>query len=134
MIRKILILLTLSAITLFADLEIYSDFENAKVESEKEQKILMLMISSEQCPTCEYMKDIVFEDENVIEYLNGHFVTMIGDLDAKNYPEQYKAFGTPTYYFIDPKTGEKIGRQVAGGANAKDFLAKLKEINKMREK
>lgn len=132
--KKLFLLLAIITNTLLAaDFELFSDYQKALQKSQKEDKILMLMISSDECPMCNYMKNTVFESESVVNYVEANIIPLEMDINEKKYPEQFKAFATPTFYFIDPKTEQKIGRQLIGGAKPSEFLAKLKEIKKKRK-
>ncbi|MCH9814231.1 MAG: thioredoxin family protein [Epsilonproteobacteria bacterium] len=134
MFNKFIITLSIFTSTLFAvDFDFFTDYEKALTKSQTDQKIVMLMISSNECPMCNYMKNTVFEAESVVNYIEANYHLVEMQIEEKRYPEQFKAFATPTFYFIDPKTEKKIGRQFIGGAKPSEFLAKLKEIKKKRK-
>ena len=73
------------------------------------------------------MKDTVYEDENVMEYVENFFIAV--EVDINKHPKKYgyEVFGTPTYYFLNPD-GKQIGRMFMGGAKPDGFVLKLKEV------
>ena len=125
---KKLLLIFLAAITLFAaDFDWYSYEEGLKKAKELKRPIF-IMISQKGCVTCEYMEDVAFENEELVDFVEHNYIPIKLDIkEAKKLG--LKAYGTPTFYFLRPD-GTKIGRPVAGGATAKVFLEKLKEIKR----
>ncbi len=109
-----------------ADFEWIHDYQKALDLAKKEHKPVMVMISQPNCPTCEYMDDVAFETESLSEYVENYFIPLKLSL-AKAKALGFKAYGTPTFYFLDAN-GSKITRALVGGATAKTFLAKLQEI------
>ncbi len=131
MLKKVLTTFLLSCAMLYGvDFEIVKDYDIALKKAKKEDKILLLMISREDCPMCIFMKNHTLENESVGEFIEMNFV--FAEVKPENIPSRFKVFGTPTFYFIDPKTGKKIGRQLIGGAKAPAFLEKLKEYKRKR--
>ncbi len=123
---KKILLLFLSLLLFAADFDWVSSLTKALDLAKKEHKIVMLMISQPGCPTCEYMDDVAFENEELSEYVQNYFIPLKLNLkEAKKLG--FKAYGTPTFYFLD-ENGKKITRALVGGATAKTFLAKLQEI------
>jgi len=109
-----------------ADFDWIHDYHKALDLAKKEHKIVMVMISQPNCPTCEYMDDVAFETESLSDYVENFFVPLKLSL-AKAKALGFKAYGTPTFYFLDAN-GSRITRALVGGATAKTFLAKLQEI------
>jgi thioredoxin-related protein len=78
------------------------------------------------------MKDVVFKnDEIVANEINSNFIPVDVNILKDDWNKKFRAFATPTFYFID-KNENKIGRQFVGGAEGADFLKVLKEIQKQR--
>ncbi len=120
------LLLFLAAVAFGADFDWVGSYQEALKLSQKEHRPIMVMISQKDCPTCEYMEDVAFEDEDVVEFVENNFIPLKLDLqEAKEYG--LKAYGTPTFYFLNSQ-GKKLTRALVGGATAKVFLEKLKEI------
>ena len=108
-----------------ADFE-WRDYKSGLEEAQKRNLPILIMVSQKNCITCEYMDDVAFEDENLADYVENFWVPVKIDInEAKKLG--FRVYGTPTFYFLT-KDGKKFARPVAGGANAKVFLQKLKEV------
>lgn len=124
--KKIFILILLSIITLFAnDLDWSKSFFSAKKEALIENKMIFVMFTQEDCPACDYMKDVVFENEELAEYMQTNFILVEVNMHDKKELSHLKVYGTPTTY-IFTKEAKQIGRQIVGSASAKIFLKTLK--------
>ncbi|MRI58142.1 MAG: thioredoxin family protein [Epsilonproteobacteria bacterium] len=105
------------------------DYDQALKLAKEKNRPIMVMISQKDCPTCEYMEDVAFEDDDLIDFVEHNFIPLKLDLkEAKKLG--FKAYGTPTFYFLR-SDGSKITRALVGGATAKVFLQKLHEIKGM---
>lgn len=108
------------------ELNFFTSLEQAKQEAQREEKPLLVMFTQVGCPACEYMKDVVFEDEILSSYMFTQFVLVELDINTQSIPQGLKVYGTPTFYVLKAN-GEKVGRQFVGGAKAPAFLKILKE-------
>ena len=123
---KLLLLPLLLAFSLFgADPDWLYDFDEAKAKAAAEGKGIMMIISRVGCPACEYMEDVVIPDEEVSAYIGAHFVPLHVDVDENPIPPGFRAFGTPTFYFLNAD-GKKRGRQMVGAAKKAAFMERLK--------
>lgn len=124
--RKIIYLYLLCNAFLFGSTEItfLNNFNQAKEEAVKMKKNILVMFTQEGCPACEYMESVAFEDEVLSNYMNTHFILVKLDINNDRIPLHLKAYGTPTFYVLNPQ-GEKIGRQIVGGGKADAFLKLL---------
>ncbi len=126
------LMIFLFAISLFAaDFDWIDSMEKAKEQAFKENKLIMVMIEQKGCEACEYMDEVAFEDEKLVEFVENFYIPVKINLQKAN-KIGLKAFGTPTFYFLD-KNGKKIGRQLVGAGTAKAFLQKLKEYKKIAQ-
>ena len=123
--KKIILLVALLVSSLMADVK-YVDIFDAYDKAASEHKKVMVMLSKEGCPGCEYMESIVFKNKDVEKYLKENFVIAHVDIDKDGLPDEMDYFATPTFYFQD--ADEKILKRLNGGKNAKEFLETLKEI------
>jgi thioredoxin-related protein len=123
---KLLIFTFLVSTSLSADFDWADSYQEALALAKKENKKVLVMFSQEGCLTCIKMKKEVYPDPNVTEYVNAFFVPVEIDI-KRDSKEGYQVFGTPTYYFLD-SGGKQIGRMMVGGADAKNFLKKLQEV------
>ena len=124
---KILILVAMYTVTLFsATLHYEQHFGAALQKADREKKELMLMYSATWCPECEYMKDVVFKDRKIAEYIEKHFVVLVLDIDKDTLPKQFHFIGIPTFFFVNGEGKETD--KIIGGSKADIFLQKLKAI------
>ena len=127
MFKKIFLLLSIFVTFSFANVDFVYDIETAKTKAQSENKQILVMFSMENCPACEYMKDVVFDNKDVSGYLNAYFVVYEVDYNKKEtFPQGLTPFGTPTFYVLK-SDGEKIGRALVGGMTANVFLEKIKQ-------
>lgn len=123
--KKVLLLITILVSSLFAEIE-WMKYDDALEKSKKENKIVMIMLSREGCPACDYMKDIVFENDDVLDEFNKDFIGVHLDIHEDYIPEEFSYIGTPTFHFIN-KHERKLDR-IDGGVNSKDFTTKMREV------
>ncbi len=130
--KKIALLMMAAAFTLLAaDFEWAKSYDSARKEAAQENKLVFVMFSQENCRMCNYMKDNVFEDETLANFITLHFVPVDIDINEETVPEGFKVRGTPTFYIVKPN-GEHVGRAIVGGAKAPAFLKKLEEYVRTR--
>lgn len=127
--RKIVLLLTLGATLLFAGLDWIEDYDKGLEAAGKEGKWVMVMLTREGCPACNYMKEIVFDDDDVIDALNRHYVPVMLDINT-HLLHGLGYIGTPTFYFLEAN-GRRIERH-DGGLNQKEFMDLLRQVDKRR--
>lgn len=127
--KKILFSILFSLTALWS-IDTVDTIDEALEIAKDENKIIMIMFSAEYCPTCKYMKNEVYTNSKVENYLDTYFVSMEIDVDTQD-TLGYKVFGTPTYYFLRPN-GSTIGRAFIGGANPEAFITKLKEYKSQK--
>jgi len=123
--KKILLILSLLFSSLFADLD-WESYDDALRLAEKENKLVMVMLSREGCPACEYMIDVVFEQENVTKEVYEKFIPVQLDIHKDFIPSGLTYIGTPTFHFIN--SHEAKVERIDGGVNAKEFLDIINSI------
>ena len=124
--KKTLFLLLFS-LSLFAEPNWTTSFEEAKAQASKDNKNILIMLSRESCDACWYMENIVFEDKKMNTLLKANFVPVYMDVNVEDVPEKFKYIGTPTFYFTDTN-GTKIGHRINGAKNVKDFTQIVNDI------
>ncbi|NIJ44243.1 hypothetical protein FHR24_000682 [Wenyingzhuangia heitensis] len=100
-------------------------FTRAKAEN----KIILLNLKANWCHWCHVMKNNTYTNQEVVTYINKHFITVEADQDAN--PElsnRYKDYGWPATIFINAK-GEDVVKR-AGYMAPENFLRLLKAIIK----
>lgn len=126
--KKIVLSLLLIASSAFAEIKWASSYDAALAQAKKEKKNVMVMLSKEDCPACEYMENTVFEEKVVVDTIEKSFVPVHIDIHNDFVPEGLGYIGTPTFHFLDAK-GKKIGRY-DGAANIPTFMGILRGIKK----
>ena len=126
--NKILLALSLLATGALAEIKWAASYDAALEKAAKEKKKVMVMLSREECPACEYMEDIVFEEKAVANEIHKNFVPVHLDIHKDFIPEGLGYIGTPTFHFVNAK-GQKFGRH-DGGANIPTFMGILGKMKK----
>ncbi len=136
--KKIFSLIMILSLSLFASEEIHdfhyeTDYTYALQKAQKEHKVLLLMMTIHGCPNCAYMKDIVFERENILNYVNENYVVALFDIDRDKhrYPKRFKVLHGPTFIWIDPDTQKEMREKKVGGSRPWKFI---QELTEMRDK
>lgn len=121
------------ALSLFAaDIKWAQSYDEALKIAKKENKHIFLMLSQPGCPTCIQMKESVLKkDELLANEINSKFVAVEVNVLKDSWNKKFRAFATPTFYFLD-KNENKLGRQFVGGAEAGEFLKILKDAEAKR--
>ncbi|MDP2849698.1 MAG: thioredoxin family protein [Sulfuricurvum sp.] len=101
-------------------------FKQAVFQMGKENKIVLMMYTTDDCPECAYMKSKVFHDKEVELYMNRHFIVIEKNVHKSKLPDGYDFFGIPTMFFID-KAGNKK-ETIIGSKRPQPFLGELRRI------
>ena len=123
--KKIIVGLVLAVSSLLADLA-WVGYDSAIEKAKQNGKLVMVMLGRENCPACEYMKDIVFEDPKGIAAVEENFIPVYLDIHNDFLPDGMSYIGTPTFHFIN---GYEIKKgRIDGGVNIKDFLIEVEKV------
>jgi thioredoxin-related protein len=125
---KIILALSLLVSFASADFKWASSYDAALAQAKKEKKNVMVMLSKEDCPACEYMSDVVFEEKMVIHEVEKSYIPVHIDIHNDFVPDGLGYMGTPTFHFLDA-SGKKIGRY-DGAANVPSFMGILGKYKK----
>lgn len=125
--KKLFLIFTILVSVVLAkdDVHLYTDFDSAKAAAQKANKPMMIMYQTKGCPECGYMKDVVFHDEKVSQYMNENFINVSLDIHQANLPKQYDYFGIPTFFITD-KDGNQVHRHI-GGSRSEPFIKMLED-------
>lgn len=125
--KKIICIILLHSLLLLASNEMIfiNNLELAKQQAVQKNKKILLMLTQESCPTCEYMENIAFEDKILAHYMQQNFLLVKLDINKDTIPSYLNVYGTPTFYVLTSQ-GEKQGRPIVGGGTAEAFLQRLK--------
>ncbi|HRF56969.1 MAG TPA: thioredoxin fold domain-containing protein [Campylobacterales bacterium] len=132
MLKKSLFLILFAISAFGAQIEWSLDYKAALEKAKNENKPILLMLSQPGCPACAQMKETVLKkDELVINEISSKFVAVEVNILKESWNKKFRAFATPTFYFLD-KNENKIGRQFVGGADGEEFLKILKDVQTKR--
>ncbi len=123
---KWIISLALISSSVFGQLLWAPSYDAALKQAKAEKKKVMVMLSKEGCPACEYMEGVVFEEKMVSDAIHKSFIPVHIDIHHNFIPEGLGFIGTPTFYFLDAD-GKKLYRH-DGGANVPTFLGVIRNI------
>jgi len=101
-------------------------FKSAIAGMGKENNLVLMIYTTDDCPECAYMKTKVFHDKLVEPYLSHNFVVIEKNVHKNKLPDGYDFFGIPTMFFID-KAGTKK-ETIVGSKRAQPFLKELQRI------
>ena len=124
--RSLLLFITCTLALLANELQYEHNLDKAIEKANKQHKEVMMMYSATWCPECNYMKDVVFKDEEVLKYIQEHYVVLALDIQKDILPKGFDYIGIPTFFFLNKDAKEK--NQIIGGSKAKLFLQKLKAL------
>lgn len=123
-----------------ADDQWLTDFEKAKAQAKKENKVVLLdFTGSDWCPPCMKLHKEVFTTKEFQEFAKKNLVLVEVDFPSKKklsaeqkqsnekLKEQFDIEGFPTIILLDP-SGKKLGQFVGyGGEAPKDYIQKLEK-------
>ena len=98
-------------------------YEEGLQVAKEENKPMFIFISSPTCPFCIKMKEDVFSDPEVMNYLKTNFVPVY--IDASKEKPPFNVFSYPTFVIVH--NGSVINSWT-GYAAKKLFLEKLKSV------
>lgn len=101
-------------------------FKSAVMSMGDDNKLILMIYTTEDCPECAYMKQKVFHDKTVEPYLSKNFVVIEKNVHKSKLPDGYDFFGIPTIFFID-KSGVKK-ETIVGSKRTQAFLKELHRI------
>ena len=108
-------------------------FRQAKDKAKKENKLIMLDAYTSWCGPCKVLKNKVFPNKELGDYINAHFVSIGVDMEAGEGPalaNMYPIEGYPTILFLD--ASGKVKKKVLGlpQGGAKELMTIAKGIKK----
>lgn len=124
--KPVIVIIACTIALLAGGIQFEHDFNSALQKAEKQNKEVMMMYSAPWCPECNYMKEVVFKNKNVLAYIQKHFIVLSLDIQKDKLPKGFDFIGIPTFFFLDKKTKEKD--KIIGGSKADVFLQKLKAV------
>jgi len=125
--KKLFLVLLFLGTTLFAgEINWLHSYQEGVQVAKEQNKPLLLFFYRPGCPACEYMEENVFTDKTIYSYINANFVPVTLNITKNDAPEALKAFGTPTFQFVNYE-GTKVRETLVGGKTGTFYLNILKE-------
>jgi len=122
---KLLLLFITCTLALFAnELQYEHNLNKAIKKANTQHKEVMMMYSAVWCPECEYMKEVVFKDAEVLKYIQEHYVVLALDIQKDTLPQGFDYPGIPVFFFLNKDAKET--NKIIGGSKADIFLQKIK--------
>lgn len=131
--KLILIFLILLAFVKAESLTKASSYAQAQAQAVKENKHLMVLITTENCKYCKKMKRTTFAIPKVIDRIEKSYIFVEVTRFKDDYPRSLKAIGVPTTYFLY-NDGTAIMRGVLGYWNSIDFMSFMDDADRKIDK
>lgn len=133
MIKKYILAVLITAGSLLAsEINWAKDYHAAMLESQKQNKPVLYIISRDTCKYCVMLKDTTLKDKTVIDELNKNFISVISWTNENDFiPDDLARAtpGLPGIWFLEPN-GEPMFRPVLGYLDNNRFLEALSIVKK----
>jgi thioredoxin-related protein len=103
-----------------------SSYNSALEASKTQGKPVFIMLYADWCPHCTQMKNNVFNDASVTDYLKSNFICLTKNVDQEEGVELKNKFGTkslPAFLFIDKN--ETLLYALKGEMKKQEFMAEV---------
>ena len=125
---KILLLILLTLGLNASELSWFTSYEKAQESAKAQNKPMLLFMNKKGCGSCEYMKESVFTDKDIIAYLSQNYIAVALDIYKNDAPKVFQVKVTPVFHFTS-SDGTKLRESLIGGKTAPFFLKLLKKAN-----
>lgn len=119
-----IVLLSLNA----AEINWVEEYDEAIDKAKRENKNVMLLITSTTCRWCRKLEATTLKDESVVTRINKDYIAVHVTRNFDDYPAYLEAKAVPATYFLDTK-GQPIIRKVMGYWNVEDYLSFLDDVD-----
>jgi len=126
--KKLLIILSLLSVGLFADIAWQKDIPTARELAKKENKTLMVFVEGENCRWCKKMKHRILADESVEKRLESYVCVKVFRENKEAVKDLPQIEGVPTIFFMTAE--KKILESVVGYFNVEDFTSYINNVEK----
>ncbi len=124
---KHLLLLTLISLGVYAsDITWFNTYAEGSKTAINGHKPMLVFMQKPGCGSCEYMKENVFTDTDIIAYLNEHYISIALNIQDNDAPKNLQVNMTPVFYFLN-SDGSQAQERLVGGKTAPFFLKLLKQ-------
>ncbi|WP_367388633.1 thioredoxin family protein [Lewinella sp. LCG006] len=107
------------------------DLERAQAQAQQEDKLFILYFTADWCLPCQWMQQHTFQDDELLDYLHAHILTVKVDLNqaqAKVLQHQFEVEAIPSILVFAPN-GKLLDRNTAS-MEARPLLRWLKKLDK----
>ena len=99
---KTFIVTILLAVNLFsASVNWSSDYDQAKIDAKKENKLIYVLITSDDCKWCKKFANTTLQNRDIQKRLKNEFITIHMSSDRDSIPKQFETAPVPRHYFTD---------------------------------
>ena len=98
-------------------------YKDALIQAQKENKPIFTMLYATWCPHCNNMKNSVFKDSKVLDFLNNNYICIWKDIEKEEgiaIKEKYNTSGLPVFLFID--SNETLLYALKGESKTEAFI------------
>lgn len=96
-----------------------TNYEKAIAQGKKENKPVMLFLSSKSCPWCRKFENQTLRNTTINKKVHANFIALVLDQEDDKYPEKFYPQYIPTVLFINPKTEEYFVQSIGYKTPAK---------------
>ena len=99
--KKLLAMVLLSVTLFSANLDWSSDYGQALVDAKKENKLIYVFITSDNCKWCKKFSNTTLQDKEIKKRLYKEFVVIHMSRDQHTIPKIFETAPVPRHYFTD---------------------------------
>lgn len=130
---KLLTLTFFMCFSLYANsIDWHNNYDEALNKAKKENKLLLVFITSKNCKFCKKLKETTLKDKDIVNKINRDYISVIVMKDRDSFPNKLNAKATPMIYFLDKN--ENIIDYSLGYWDKVDFNFILKDVKKRLSK
>jgi thioredoxin-related protein len=126
---KIFLVFLFSAALFGSELEWMHNYKEAQKLALKENKAVLLLITTEGCRWCRKLESTTLRDDDVIANISADFIPVHLTRGKDSYPSTLKAKRVPASFFLY-SDGRPIMRSVMGYWSAEDYLSILEDAKR----
>lgn len=105
--KKLILFIVLISSIYASSLNQAKSLNDAIQKAKIEHKQVMLFVYSTYCPWCRKMERETLSDSEVIKRINDKFIFVELNKNKDYIPQNFRPYGVPTTYVIDPQNIEK---------------------------
>ena len=107
-----------------------NNYHMARQQAKKENKNVILFVSSKINPSCEYMEVDMFNNKKVLKLINDDYIAVKLYIEDDVFPTGLIFYSAPSIYFLTPKGKyfDKKYKRIIGEITSKQMINILKAI------